>query len=144
MPEFPEAVSHAAHASYIFNANRDKDWTVRNILCDATDGEHMLNLSELHRAGFVDRITADCEFIRGQSKHQTAIWPPPYASNDGTNAHATNVLQTFTLQEISFTWRSLMLNFGVIWFQVCIFKFSSAIFSPFNRSSISPTARYNL
>ena len=78
-----------------------------------------LSPQKLHTKGYMDRINTGSRLVRGQKSHQTKIWPVDSESGD-----ALDSLDSLVLQGISYTPRSLILQFGELDLQVIILMFS--------------------
>ena len=91
--------------------NSEHIWALQGLFVDATDVEAGIKgssklqtgLTEKHAKGFLDQITASCKLRRGQTAHQTRIWPGTDESPEG--------LGDLILHGLSYTPRSLILKF---------------------------------
>lgn len=133
MPEVRECWTHYLHTQYVLveklglgNNQADPGWTLRGLWVDATKSEAgeggktpALGLTKLHTKGYMDRINTGSRLVRGQKSHQTKIWPVDSESGD-----ALDSLDSLVLQGISYTPRSLILQFGELDLQVIILMFS--------------------
>jgi len=118
MPEIRECFIHFQHAHHVLvktlglGQNQDHNWALRDLCADATDEEAGMKkssephpcLTDRHARGFLDRLDVSCTLMRGQTAHQTRIWPGSDASPEG--------LSGLVLQNLSYTPRSLILKFG--------------------------------
>lgn len=103
----------------------DPRWTLRVLWADATKSESgeggktpAAGLTKLHTMGYVDKINVRCKLVRGQKSHQTRIWPVDLESGD-----AIDSLESLILYGISYTPRSLILDFGQLDLQVTLHFF---------------------
>ena len=128
MPEVRECFIHYTHTHYVLvdklglGTHNGQDWTLRALWADATQDEAghgrkktgkkriAAGLTDYHAMGHVDKITANCNFARGQMSNQTNLWPPSLQSTDGSEEYALNALKSLVLEGISFTPRSLILK----------------------------------
>jgi hypothetical protein len=91
------------------------NWSLRNLFIDTTDEEagsgiRTTGVTRKQKRGFIDRIGPLCTLTRGQQSHQTRIWP-------GT-AKSVDTLDNLVLSGLSYTPRSLILQFGRLDLQV--------------------------
>lgn len=124
MPEIRECFIHFKHAHYVLvdtlglGRNKDHNWALQDLFADATDEEAGIKkssklqsgLTAKHAKGFLDRLDISCMLMRGQTAHQTRIWP----DIDGFPQE----LNGLTLHGLSYTPRSLILKFGKLDLQV--------------------------
>lgn len=127
MPEIRECIMHFKHAKHVLvdklglGSNQNHSWVLQDIFADATDVEagrkkpFKLNpcLTTRHAEGHVDILNTSCTLKRGQKDNQSRIWP-------GTDKNPRS-LDGLILQGISYTPRSLILQFGELDLQVSIF-----------------------
>lgn len=77
---------------------------------------------------YVSRIDGSYVYTRGNQYHQTALYPNPQelqlaAATAALNDTSSPALSVLILQGFDHTARSLILNFGALYFQVTIFAY---------------------
>jgi len=130
MPEIRECFIHFKHAHHVLvetlglGQNQDYNWALQDLFADATDEEAGIKkssklqagLTGRHEKGLLDRLDMSCMLMRGQTAHQTRVWP-------GT-AESPEELTGLVLHGLSYTPRSLILKFGRLDLQV---RFSMSV-----------------
>ena len=125
MPEVRECFIHYTHAHYVLveelglSRNHATDWTLLGLFADAAQKEigQLSCLTDRHAKGYLDKLNSTCTIRRGQTAHQTRIWP-------GTD-DAPEPLDGLVLSGLSWTPRSLILKFGRLDLQVCLILFDN-------------------
>jgi hypothetical protein len=117
MPEIRECFIHYKHACHVLvdklglGQNQDNNWALQAIFADATNAEAGITkgsnlrscLTVRHGAGYIGQLDSSCTLKRGQTTHQTSIWP-------GT-VDAVEEVNSLALSGLSYTPRALILKF---------------------------------
>ncbi|KAH9913161.1 uncharacterized protein B0H18DRAFT_1126520 [Fomitopsis serialis] len=114
MPEIQECYCSGLQLQSFHTANKTTDWHLIALYCDATKDEPKDPSSPWAR-GLVGKLNATSKAKRGNTSHQTPLWPPFLAANAPP---AGFKLEDLVLAEVHYTSRSIVLNFGHCWFQL--------------------------
>ncbi|KAH9918448.1 uncharacterized protein B0H18DRAFT_1106941 [Fomitopsis serialis] len=114
MPEIQECYCSGLQLQDFYEANSEADWHVLALYCDATTDEPKAPGSR-HERGLVDKLTTSSKVQRGNTSHQTPLWPPFLADHARP---AGFQMQDLVLTKVLYTSRSIVLNFGRCWFQL--------------------------
>jgi hypothetical protein len=109
MPEFRECLAHFLYLFWLFH-NLKTDWTLLGLWADLTQAE--AERTNGGNTGLVQRLNPTSTFKRGQTKHQTPLYP---SSLRNSGDIASNML---VLNEIDHTPRAIILDFKSLRFKV--------------------------
>jgi len=124
MPEIRECFIHFRHVHHVLVGElglgqRDQHHgSLQGLFADATDEEAGIKkpstlracLTDRHAKGFLGKLDTSCDLTRGQTAHQTRVWPGTEESPES--------LDGLVLCGLSYTPRSLILKFGRLDLQV--------------------------
>ncbi|KAK6974173.1 hypothetical protein R3P38DRAFT_3482982 [Favolaschia claudopus] len=121
MPEEREAAASGKQAQESFKAAREagEDFVLEDIAVDATGKEALRpDAPERAKQGLVYCLDATSDIRRGQSKHQTEVYPPTLrATSDNPSPPS---LSTLALEDVTYTHRALILHFSTL---VCMLQY---------------------
>ncbi|KAK6996874.1 hypothetical protein R3P38DRAFT_1946623 [Favolaschia claudopus] len=121
MPEEREAAASGKQAQEAFNTAQEdgEDFVLEDIAVDATEKEaKRRDAPERAKEGLVYCLDATSSIKRGQSKHQTEVYPPTLRATPQNPTPPS--LSTLVLQEVTYTHRALLLHFGTL---VCMLQY---------------------
>ncbi|KAH9934376.1 uncharacterized protein B0H18DRAFT_557401 [Fomitopsis serialis] len=114
MPEIQECYCSGLQLQTLFAKHSECRWRLQALHCDATVHDEKPQGSR-QEAGLVFQLTPSSCDVRGNTSHQTPLWPPFLAA--GTPS-AGFCLQDLVLTAVKYTSRSVVLNLGRCWFQL--------------------------
>lgn len=115
MPEYRESLSHYIVLSKLWHHVRSSSvWIVIAIWADATKEDETRSPGVQNR---IQRLDASSTWKRGSGQGRTSLWPPMWHKTPSNpNPPPISALE---LKDIKHTNRSMVLDFGQLWFKVC-------------------------
>jgi hypothetical protein len=118
MPEHHETVASHLGLTYLLEEiKHDHNWQVKGIWADATDAEQKtLPANHPGKNGLVFKLGPDSSIERGNQGAQTPVWPRWIP--DANNTQPVPKIDALELNDVYYTSRALIIDFGPLWLQV--------------------------
>lgn len=111
MPEFRECLAHFLFLFWLFH-NLKSNWALLGLWADLTK-EEAAHINGGYN-GLVQHLNQASTFKRGQTNHQTPLYPPSLRDSRDI------ALQNLTLKDISYTPRAIILDFKSLRLKVSV------------------------
>ncbi|KAH7906784.1 hypothetical protein BJ138DRAFT_1104858 [Hygrophoropsis aurantiaca] len=122
MPEYRECLAHYLVAQSVFAAEKPHhNWQVHGIWVDGTEKERSAAPRGTPlRNGHVYSLSPNTTIKRGTNGAQTPVWPPKFQCPAKRKRDAPDPpsIEELELQDISYTGRTLVMDFRDLWLQV--------------------------